>query len=266
MSKWREYVRAELPSLDIPPEREIEIVDELALQLEAAYESAIAHGASDADADAAARAEVTDWAVLAATLVRIERSRTRSTPVPTPSSGGLISGVVQDFRYGARALFRTPAFTALTIVTLCAGLGLGGAAVALLDGILWRQLPYPEPDRLVLAHATVPPENRDTLELTYLDAQDLVAAGVFSSGAIAFRSPARRRCSTRRCASRASSSPRGSSQRLAYGPPLGGSSATSTPRRTKRRWRCSAIVFGSASARRRTSLAARSWSTKCRAR
>jgi hypothetical protein len=31
---WRDYVRAHLPPLDVRPEREVEIVEELAIQLE----------------------------------------------------------------------------------------------------------------------------------------------------------------------------------------------------------------------------------------
>ena len=30
---WRHYVRSQLPALDVSPEREIEIIDELAVQL-----------------------------------------------------------------------------------------------------------------------------------------------------------------------------------------------------------------------------------------
>ena len=80
---FRAYVRQHLPALAIRPERELEIVDELALQLEAAYEAARRDGASHADAWARACTEVPDWSALAATLTRIEtpvRQRPPSTP------------------------------------------------------------------------------------------------------------------------------------------------------------------------------------------
>ena len=44
MIDWRDYVRARLPALPIRAEREREIIDELALQLEAAYHAALAEG------------------------------------------------------------------------------------------------------------------------------------------------------------------------------------------------------------------------------
>ena len=42
MTDWKPYVRTHLPHLDIRAEREAEIIDELALQLEAAYDAAVA--------------------------------------------------------------------------------------------------------------------------------------------------------------------------------------------------------------------------------
>ena len=40
MTDWRAYVRTHLPALNIRAERESEIIDELALQLETAYDAA----------------------------------------------------------------------------------------------------------------------------------------------------------------------------------------------------------------------------------
>ena len=50
MHNWREYVSARLPRMAVSPERENEIVAELALQMEQAYGEAMAAGASDAEA------------------------------------------------------------------------------------------------------------------------------------------------------------------------------------------------------------------------
>jgi predicted permease len=54
-----------------------------------------------------------------------------------------------DLRYALRTLRRTPAFTAVIIVTLALGIGATSAIFTLVDGILLRPLPYPEPDRIV---------------------------------------------------------------------------------------------------------------------
>jgi len=54
MPSWKHIVRQHLAVLHLPPEREIEIVEELALHLEAAYEDALASGLSEAEAEARA--------------------------------------------------------------------------------------------------------------------------------------------------------------------------------------------------------------------
>jgi hypothetical protein len=54
MPNWNHIVRQHLAVLRLPPEREIEIVEELALHLEAAYEDALADGLSEAEAEAPA--------------------------------------------------------------------------------------------------------------------------------------------------------------------------------------------------------------------
>jgi len=70
---WRHYVRSHLPPLDVPAEREVEIVEELAVQLEATYERARARGVGDDEATKLAIAEVPDWTAFAQTVRTIER-------------------------------------------------------------------------------------------------------------------------------------------------------------------------------------------------
>ena len=57
--------------------------------------------------------------------------------------------MVQDFQYAARALFRQPLFTAVAALTLAFGIGANSAVFSVLDAILFRPLPYSDPDRLV---------------------------------------------------------------------------------------------------------------------
>jgi macrolide transport system ATP-binding/permease protein len=58
---------------------------------------------------------------------------------------------VQDLRYGARMLRRSPSFTATVVATLAVGVGVTTAGLAVLD---LRPLPVPRPDELVLLHWT----------------------------------------------------------------------------------------------------------------
>jgi predicted permease len=56
----------------------------------------------------------------------------------------------RDGRYAARALARTPAFTAAAVLTLAIGIGGTTAVVSLIDAVLVRPLPYRDPHRLVM--------------------------------------------------------------------------------------------------------------------
>ncbi|MGH9348093.1 MAG: ABC transporter permease [Vicinamibacterales bacterium] len=155
MRNWRRYVRAHLPPLPIGAERETEIVEELAQQLEAAYDAALAHGVSDQEARARALAEVPDWHGLARTLTDIERKAAPSPVIGEPT-GSIMADFFRDLRYALRMLRRAPGFATLAITTLALGIGATTIVYSLVDGILLKPLPIKDPDRVVLAREINP--------------------------------------------------------------------------------------------------------------
>ncbi|SPE34620.1 putative Permease [Candidatus Sulfopaludibacter sp. SbA6] len=55
----------------------------------------------------------------------------------------------EDLRYALRLFRRTPAFTAIAVLSLAIGIGGNTAMFSLVDKLLVQPLPYPEPDRLI---------------------------------------------------------------------------------------------------------------------
>lgn len=62
----------------------------------------------------------------------------------------------QDLCYGVRTLFKSPGFTAVTILSLAIGIGANSAIFSVTNALLLRPLPYKDADRLIILWSRSP--------------------------------------------------------------------------------------------------------------
>jgi putative ABC transport system permease protein len=204
MRDWHAFVRARVKLPGLRPEREARIVKELASQLEDFYREALACGATADQADAHACRQVRDWERMTQDLWLADRPNARpplerladrldGIPHTRRSWFAMSVDVLRDARYGIRQLGKTPGFAIVAVLTLALGIGATSAIFSVVNGVLLRPLPFPEPDGLVRVFEIVPQYGRFSVApATFLDwrkqATSFARIGVYNGGSATFAS------------------------------------------------------------------------------
>lgn len=138
---WRDVRRALFPRGEI----DRDVRDELEFHIEARVRELVARGWDEG----AARRHVLERfgdvekhgeACRDADTQRVEDERRRET----------MDALIRDVRLAARTLRRSPVFTVTVIASLALGIGATTAVFGVLEAVVLRSIPFPEPDRLAV--------------------------------------------------------------------------------------------------------------------
>ena len=81
----------------------------------------------------------------------------------------MIESILEDIRVAVRTLLKDRGFTAVTVLTLAVAIGANTAIFSVVDGVLFRPLPYPDANRLVTVVATTFPSAGNAGEAPFSD-------------------------------------------------------------------------------------------------
>jgi predicted permease len=160
MRDVRRLVRDQLAVLALSAEREQKIVDEWSAQLEEIYDGMRAAGLNDEDAWRALERQLPDWSALGELLDeapapddrrddRLAHTRGRCRAAARRANALLTRGMWRDIKAGLRISVANRGFTVAVVVILAMCLGANVAVFAVVDAVLLRPLPVPDPDRIV---------------------------------------------------------------------------------------------------------------------
>jgi predicted permease len=96
-----------------------------------------------------------------------------------------MENLIQDLKYAARVLLKSPGFVLIAVLTLALGIGANTALFSVVNGVLLRPLPFPRPNELVV----VSEKNAifDNFSISYPNFQDWQRSNSSFSSLVAYR-------------------------------------------------------------------------------
>src|SRR5688572_23870078 len=189
MADWRTALTDRLAELNVRPEREAEIIDELSQHLDDQVRDLVAGGLDAHAARNAALAGLDAPGALARRLLDIEQRPALILPPPgMPSRGRFFQARWQDIRHSIRSLRRSPIFTATVLATFALTIGPTAAILSFGNWLLWRPTPgVHEPHRLAVVwvgqwRQTATSIGFSPAGMSYLNLQDLRRASKTLTG------------------------------------------------------------------------------------
>ena len=119
-----------------------DVDEEVRFHIEKKVEWLMAGGLEEAEARREALRRFGDMEEVKAAMTREQRAGARNG-----ITGQFWDRMRHDIRFAVRQLIRDPGFTLVTVLTLALGIGSTTAIFSVVDGVLLRPLPFPEPER-----------------------------------------------------------------------------------------------------------------------
>ena len=147
MRRWMHAIPARLKAIFLRRRIERDLDDELAFHVAMQTRANAREGMTESEAHRRARVEIGG----------VEQVKERSRDV-LPLRW--LRDAMQDVRYGLRGLRKSPRFTIAAVLTVVLGVGANATIFSVLNPLLFKPLPYPEPERIVNVFRTSPQSDR----------------------------------------------------------------------------------------------------------